>query len=59
MSNPIANHLFVYGGRADVNQFFADFLRDGLDAHVPIPPDAEPSEDPTKNYRSREAQIRS
>jgi hypothetical protein len=37
MSNTIANHLFVYGRRADVSQFFAEFLRDGLDAHAGNP----------------------
>jgi hypothetical protein len=58
MSNPIANHLFIYGPRQNVSRFFAEFLLDGLDAHVPIPPDAEPSVDPATKYRSREAQIR-
>jgi hypothetical protein len=58
MSNTIANHVFVCGRRADVNHFFAEFLSAGLNAHVPIPPDAEPSEDPAKNCRSSYEQVR-
>lgn len=57
MANTIANHLYVYGPRNYVAQFLAEFLRDGLDAHVPIPPDAEPSEDPATKLRSRWGQI--
>src|SRR5258708_2203445 len=57
MSNTIANHFYVRGPKPRVNAFLGAFLRDGLEAHVPIPADAEPSEDPAKNYRSRSEQI--
>jgi hypothetical protein len=53
MSNTIANHLYVYGPQEHVDSFLAAFLRDGMQAHVPIPADAEPSEEPTKKRRSR------
>jgi hypothetical protein len=57
MANTIANHLYVYGPQERVDSFLATFLRDGMKAHVPIPADAEPSEDPAKEFRSRWEQI--
>src|SRR5579864_6704286 len=57
MSNTIANKFYLYGPRDRVDAFLGAFLRDGMQAHVPIPPDAEPSEDPAQNHRSRSQQV--
>jgi hypothetical protein len=57
MSNTIANYLYIYGPQDRVDAFLAAFLRDGLNAHAPIPPNAEPSEDPSTNRRSQQEQI--
>jgi hypothetical protein len=57
MSNTIVNHLYVYGPQERLDSFLAAFLRDGMQAHVPIPADAEPSEDPSKTLIWRWEQI--
>ena len=57
MSNTVANQFYVYGPQDRVDVFLGAFLRDGMQAHVPIPPDAEPLEDPALNHRSRSQQI--
>jgi hypothetical protein len=59
MANDIANHLFVYGSRNDVDWFFATFIREGLAGHVPIRPDAVPSADPATKHRGKWEQINS
>jgi hypothetical protein len=57
MANDIRNDLIIYGPQQCVDQFVGGFLRDGLNAHVPIPPDAAPAKDPATNCRSRREQL--
>ena len=57
MANDIRNDLIIYGPQQYVDQFVGGFLRDGLNAHVPIPPDAAPAKDPATNRRSKREQL--
>jgi hypothetical protein len=57
MANDIRNDLIIYGPQQYVDQFVGGFLRDGLNADVPIPSDAAPAKDPATNCRSRREQL--
>jgi len=49
--------LIIYGPQQHVDQFVVGSCGDGLNAHVPIPPEAAPAEDPATNGRSRWEQL--
>jgi len=43
MANPIRNILTLYGAPDEADRFVGRFLRGGLEAFMPIPPEANPA----------------